>query len=41
MQAAFAMPTYDRRRPWRRADVERSVKASFLAGIREPRRAAI
>jgi len=40
MQAAFAMPTYDRRRPWRRADVERSVKASFFAGIREPRRVA-
>ena len=40
LQAAFAMPTYNRRRPWRRADLERSVKASFLAGIREPRRAA-
>jgi len=40
MQAAFAMPTYDRRRSWRRADVERSVKASFFAGIREPRRVA-
>jgi hypothetical protein len=40
MQAAFAMPSYDRRRPWRRADLERNVKASFLAGIREPRRAA-
>jgi hypothetical protein len=40
MQAAVAMPTYDRRRPWRRADLERSVKASFLAGIREPRRVA-
>ena len=40
LQAAFAMPTYDRRRPWRRADLERSVKASFDAGIREPRRAA-
>jgi Bifunctional DNA primase/polymerase, N-terminal len=40
-QAAFAMPTYDRRRPWRRADLGRSVKASFAAGIAEPRRAAI
>jgi hypothetical protein len=40
LQAAFAMPTYDRRRPWRRADLERSVKASFDAGIREPRRVA-
>jgi putative DNA primase/helicase len=40
IQAAFAMPTYDRRRPWRRADIERSVQASFQAGIREPRRAA-
>jgi hypothetical protein len=40
LQAAFAMFTYDRRRPWRRADLERSVKASFAAGIREPRRVA-
>jgi hypothetical protein len=28
------------RRPWRRAELERSVKGSFLAGIREPRRVA-
>jgi Bifunctional DNA primase/polymerase, N-terminal len=40
LQAAFAMPTYDRRRPWQRADLERSVKTSFSAGIREPRRVA-
>jgi hypothetical protein len=40
LQAASAMPTYDRRRPGRCADLERSVKASFLAGIREPRRVA-
>ncbi len=37
MQGAFAMPAYDRRRPWRRGDLERSVRASFLAGTREPR----
>ena len=41
MQAALSMPNYDRRRPWRRADLERNVKTSFQAGIREPRRAAI
>jgi hypothetical protein len=40
MHAALSMPTYDRRRPWRSADLERSVKASLAAGIREPRRVA-
>jgi hypothetical protein len=34
---ALAMPSYDRRRPWRRGDVERSVRRSFEAGMRSPR----
>jgi hypothetical protein len=35
--AALAMPSYDLKRPWRHREVERSVRASFEAGIRSPR----
>jgi hypothetical protein len=38
--AALAMPTFDSRRPWVRADVERKVMASFRDGLHQPRRPA-
>jgi putative DNA primase/helicase len=37
MHGALAMPSYDRWHPWRRNEIERSVKQSFEAGIRRPR----
>jgi hypothetical protein len=37
MHGALAMPSFDRRRPWRRSQIERSVKRSFEAGSRRPR----
>ena len=37
MHGALAMPSYDRWRPWRRNEIERSVKRSFDAGMRRPR----
>jgi putative DNA primase/helicase len=37
LHAAHAMPSYDARRPWRRAEVERKVRASFGDGLRSPR----
>jgi hypothetical protein len=37
MHAALAMPSFDQRRPWRRSEVERSVRASFEDGVRSPR----
>jgi putative DNA primase/helicase len=37
MHAALAMPSYDARRPWRRREVERSVRASFQDGMQRPR----
>jgi putative DNA primase/helicase len=37
MQGALAMPSYDRWRPWRRTEVERSVRRSFEAGMQRPR----
>jgi len=40
LHGATAMPAYDRRRPWRRSEIERSVRASFEAGLRRPRHAS-
>jgi hypothetical protein len=35
--AARQIPSFDRQRPWRPADVERKVKSAFADGLREPR----
>ena len=37
LNAAADMPAYDRRRPWRPAELDRWVKRSFEDGLRNPR----
>jgi hypothetical protein len=36
--AARQMPSYDSRRPWRSAELQKTVQAAFLDGLRHPRR---
>jgi hypothetical protein len=38
--AAAGMPSYDRRRPWNRRELDRKIQAALFAGMREPRRPA-
>jgi putative DNA primase/helicase len=36
-KAAFRMPSFDRRRPWRPKELERKISDAFTAGLRHPR----
>jgi hypothetical protein len=37
--AAHQMPSYDRRRPWMRSEIEHKVDRAFADGMRQPREA--
>jgi hypothetical protein len=37
VNAAMDMPSFDSRRPWRPAELDRVVRRSFEAGLRKPR----
>jgi hypothetical protein len=39
--AAHAMPSFDSRRPWRAANLDRKVRTAFTDGLRQPRKVAI